>query len=448
MTPAEIRYWQRAQRKVASLQPDVAAGVLRAFAILRDSLTDAQLLRLVESGAFELAFSEIFDAATMDRAMIPVRQRIRSATEESFKFTTADLPKGGKVKGVIGVMFDHLDPKVIEAVRALDVKVSEVISQSSREVIRAFVENGLRDGVNPRVIARELRSTIGLAPNQELAVRNYELALRGSGRNPFDYALRDRRFDATVRAASAERGTILAYHGTDKAFTKFDPAYIGKATDEGFLGRGFYFSTDANVGRTSAVTMEVRLRTGKTLELSYPQWGADKQALVRDALGLPRSATATEVTTALRARGYTAVSLDYAPVGYAKKEFMVYDAKRIKIGGGLTEEQIARMTDAYRRRMLAFHAETISRTATLDAFKLGQKLSWDDAIAKGIVDGDRLQKQWIGVGDSRERPEHVAMNDEVVGADEPYSNGEQIPGESTYNCRCLSRFFVSYKNVA
>jgi SPP1 gp7 family putative phage head morphogenesis protein len=112
-------------------------------------------------------------------------------------------------------------------------------------------------------------------------------------------------------------------------------------------------------------------------------------------------------------------------------------------GGGLSAEQIDRMTSAYQKRMIAFHAETVSRTATLDAMKAGQRASWQSAIEQGVVDADSLVKQWVTVGDKRVRPEHVAMNGEIVPFDQAYSNGEMEPGESTYNCRCLSRVYVS-----
>lgn len=107
--------------------------------------------------------------------------------------------------------------------------------------------------------------------------------------------------------------------------------------------------------------------------------------------------------------------------------------------GNLSEEQITRMTDAYRKRSIAHNADTVARTAVLDAQKLGQKLSISQAIDQGIITV-AMQKTWIGVMDIREREEHVAMQNETVPFDSLYSNGEDVPGESTYNCRCISRF--------
>jgi hypothetical protein len=92
------------------------------------------------------------------------------------------------------------------------------------------------------------------------------------------------------------------------------------------------------------------------------------------------------------------------------------------------------MIDAMRRKTLAFQTETVARTAALDAQKLAQRLSWEDAIAKGIVERDELEKTWVGVMDDRERATHVAMEKVTVGFDEPFvlpdGKRQQIPGDN------------------
>jgi hypothetical protein len=92
--------------------------------------------------------------------------------------------------------------------------------------------------------------------------------------------------------------------------------------------------------------------------------------------------------------------------------------------------------------MVAFNAETHSRTIALDSHKMGQRLSWVDAVERGIADRAKLRRRWVTVGDSRVRPEHVKMNGETVGFDEPFSNGQVTPGESEWNCRCIVRVFL------
>jgi hypothetical protein len=114
--------------------------------------------------------------------------------------------------------------------------------------------------------------------------------------------------------------------------------------------------------------------------------------------------------------------------------------KRLKISKDMTPAQIEKAVAAYRRKMIAFHSDTVARTATLDALKKGQRLAWEQAIENGAVDRNRLYKKWVSVGDDRVRPEHVAMNGEEVHFDSVYSNSEMVPGESTWSCRCISRY--------
>lgn len=310
MTAAERLLWQRVQRRAAGLTPEMAAAVLRSFANVRDGMTEAAIVRAVQLGGVERLFQEVLAQAVLDVAFAPVRDRLRSQVITGVRFYARDLPKVAQSK-TLAIGFDILNPRMIDAVRTLETRVVTTLQASVRDVVLAHAENALRDGVNPRELGRSLRTVIGLAPNQEQAVRNYAAALRGDGRNPLDYQLRDKRFDGTVRK------------------------------------------------------------------------------------------------------------------------------------GALTDTQIEKMTDAYRKKMISFNAETHARTATLDAQKAAQKLSWIDAIEKGAVDRRELMKRWVGVMDDRERDEHREMEGETVPFDQPYSNGEDIPGSSTWNCRCISRFFVA-----
>lgn len=110
--------------------------------------------------------------------------------------------------------------------------------------------------------------------------------------------------------------------------------------------------------------------------------------------------------------------------------------------------QIDRFVAKYRQSFEAYHAETISRTATIQAYKVGQRSSYQAAIDAGIIDRDRAMKTWVNVGDHRVRPEHEqrppnGVAGETVPFYDRFSNGELIPGESTYNCRCLARYWMA-----
>jgi hypothetical protein len=75
--------------------------------------------------------------------------------------------------------------------------------------------------------------------------------------------------------------------------------------------------------------------------------------------------------------------------------------------------------------------------------KKGQALSIDKAVEMGVYDPNALVKSWKGVLDDREREEHLAMEGETVPYDALYSNGEDTPGELTFNCRCVSYFHTA-----
>jgi uncharacterized protein with gpF-like domain len=282
--------------------------MMKAFRVIAQSYSEQELARLISTGQIERVIETAFSDNVLNAAYAPVRDRIRSGVTDGVRyFVKQDIPV--PKSGTIGIAFDSLSPYVVEAIKKLETKVITNLKDNVRETVRQHIERGLTEGLSPKQMSKGLREIIGLSPNQELAVSNYEKALRGEGRNPLDYKLRDKRFDKTL------------------------------------------------------------------------------------AKGKP-----------------------------------------------LTEEQIQRQVGAYRTRLVNHNALTNARTAALDTQKLAQKLSWQSAIDQGIVDGDRLQKTWIGVMDSRERPEHVAMEGETVPWNVPFSNGEDVPGSSTYNCRCVSRY--------
>lgn len=114
----------------------------------------------------------------------------------------------------------------------------------------------------------------------------------------------------------------------------------------------------------------------------------------------------------------------------------------------LSKREVDLMVESYRRRLKAWNAETLARSAAIDAQRKGQRATWEDAIARGMVDRERLRKRWRTTLDGRERPEHHALNGKTAGFDEPFPNGEITPGSSTYNCRCIALYFLGARRQA
>jgi len=60
---------------------------------------------------------------------------------------------------------------------------------------------------------------------------------------------------------------LVVYHGATKNIVKFDKSYLGKSTDTGMWGSGFYFSSDpkyaSSYSRGKGVVMSLYLRIQK-----------------------------------------------------------------------------------------------------------------------------------------------------------------------------------------
>jgi len=313
MSPSERRLWAAVNRRSRALSPTLAASLLRAFDRLRDSMSDAELARVLQLGFADAIAAKIVTDAVWESAMAPVREQMRRGVIDSVRyFQKFQLPAPPKTMRELGFSFNYLSPHVVPAIRALEDAALLPLKDSARAVVREAVERGLREGASSRAIGKEIRRVIGLGPEQLQQIANFRDALSGAaGRSVTEYNLRNRTVD------------------------------------------------------------------------------------------------------------------------------------RLLAKGPLTPEQIDRYTEAYRKARIANNATSVARTAAVNAQKSAQALAWQDAIDKGIVDGDRLLKKWISVGDDRVRPEHVKMNGETVPFDATYSNGEDVPGESVYNCRCISRVFLA-----
>lgn len=335
MTPLERTAYLRIQRRAAQLQPDLARRLLAAYEEIRKLLTETELARAIQDGTLDGLLNEVIVDRRVEAALGSVRDRLDRAVLDAGRAAAADLPSA------IGSVFNVLNPRVIDAARSLDSQVIRDLSDDVRETVRQRAVAGLQDGLNPRAVARGVRSSVGLAPAQEQWVRNFRQQIETGDR-------------AALRRV---------------------------------LGRG-----------------TIRTPSGDTIQRSSHAGGQGLGARELDAL--------------------------QAKLGKER----------------IPQERIDRMVEAYERRLRALNAEAVSRSAMLDAQRQGQRLSWEDAIDRGVVARSDLRRSWIAVGgpsgDGRNRPEHLELHGTVVLFDQRYPNGEMVPGESSYGCRCAERYFV------
>lgn len=317
-TPKQAAAVAALARLAGRTSAPIAAALLRAVRRIVDDTTLAELVRVIEQSGADGAVAYLLSDE---------RATVLSTTARNELLTTVATAGDRALLSVIPAadaagVFNVLDARVIDAVRTLDGRVMRPFFTAIQQTIRERVEIGLVAGENPRVIARTIRETVGLAPNMVQNVATFRELLQGGPRAIVyadwkNMALRDRRFDGVIKSAIAS-------------------------------------------------------------------------------------------------------------------------------GKRLSAEKIDQMVAAYQRRTLAWHAETVARTAALDANKLGQELAFRQAAEAGLVDTERLVKRWVTTLDGRERPSHAAMNGVEVPYDEPYITpdgyAEMYPGEGEYNCRCAQTY--------
>lgn len=304
----------RLQRLAATYKPAMAGKILRAYEIMRTSMTDGEIAALLKSGASaERVAAALTHEPWFGQALTGVGTGAQDITLRSARQYAAELPRDAREAVKLGI--DLSNPRIAAAMVTMKSRATDQLTKDAAATMRQVVKTGMEAGKGSKAIARTLRDSIGLAPNQEQACRNFEKMLRDGDRAALTRALRDKRYD----------GTLNRLMGKD--------------------------------------------------------------------------------------------------------------------GKGLTEKQITTMADAYRRKMVAFNANTQARTLANDAQRAGQRLAWEDAIGKGVVDRANLWKQRVSLRDGKVRDEHIAWDGEVRRFDEPYSSGEMVVGELEWGCRCMDVYF-------
>ena len=191
MTAAERALVALVNSRIARLSPDMQRAYLRAIAILRDSLSVEEIARRIQDGRI------VFDAETLDRALVPYRDQIRRTTADGFTLSLRDLPLATRPT----LLFDYLNPRVVTAIRSLESKALDTLKTSVQQTVKETVESGLTKGKPPKAIARGLREVIGLAPNQAKYITNLEDELRALDPKALDRVLLGKRNKATIEKA-------------------------------------------------------------------------------------------------------------------------------------------------------------------------------------------------------------------------------------------------------
>ena len=112
-------------------------------------------------------------------------------------------------------------------------------------------------------------------------------------------------------------------------------------------------------------------------------------------------------------------------------------------------ELIGQEVEARRARLIKRRGEVIAETEIQDALMAGQRGFWEDAISRGEVSEELIEKQWFTVRDDAVCPICEPLHEVRVGFNEPFISGP-FEGQRPIAhplCRCYLQFLVDEEPV-
>jgi hypothetical protein len=227
-------------------EPEFRREFLRAIDRLKQDFPFEQIVSLIESGQIEAAVEAVgLNPDAFDNLTAVTASAVAASAQETGRIVPPrDGPDGAKIR----FAFRTGNPRAVEAVDNLNTEMMRglrggpAITREGANAVREYIREGLRNGENPRKVARRLRGAfnaatqtyeggiLGLTDAQAQHVRNAEAQLRsGDKRQLRKYLgrkLRDRRFDRTILKAIND-GTPLSEDTINKAVNGYSRKYIG-----------------------------------------------------------------------------------------------------------------------------------------------------------------------------------------------------------------------------
>ncbi|TMQ20912.1 MAG: hypothetical protein E6J91_03210, partial [Deltaproteobacteria bacterium] len=168
-------------------------------------------------------------------------------------------------------------------------------------------------------------------------------------------------------------------------------------------------------------------------------------AEIRDAIGL----TAYQERIVANYRAQLEAS-QYAEalarqLSHGQSDRAIAAAARTQVA--LTQAQIDTAVERYRANWIAYRAGVIARTEALRVAHQGTEELYRQAIARGDLQADQLERTWNTAHDGRVRTSHRVMDAQTVGFGERFRTGDgtelrfpgdpDAPASETAQCRCV-----------
>lgn len=181
--------------RLRDLVSTLAPRIRRRFVELIERIKNEKPLR-------ELA--DMIAAGRIDEALQIGEKAVRLFSMEAanaFEVTGKNTANFMNSKLRLTVAFDATNDRAVRIMQAERLRLIREFTNEQRDVVREALADGINRGLNPIEQARAFRASIGLTRRQMASVRNYRRMLEEQDGAALLRRLRDRRFDATLRAA-------------------------------------------------------------------------------------------------------------------------------------------------------------------------------------------------------------------------------------------------------
>ena len=175
-------------------EPRIRVSFMHLIGSMKREVSLEELAELIESGRTEEALALVLRNA-------PNIYTASGAAWLAAANYTAD--QIGVELGSVVIDYDITNQNAINAMRSNRLDLVQSFTETQKHTTRAAIIEGIRAGDNPRKQAKNLVNSLGLTPNQNAAVNNYERALRAASTDALSNRLRNAGDDAAVRRAAS-----------------------------------------------------------------------------------------------------------------------------------------------------------------------------------------------------------------------------------------------------
>lgn len=198
-------------------EPRLRRAFFEIVAFLRARRSTAEVIALINAGRVLQAL----DVDDLSAAGKTLAERVNAVYLAAAREVAAMVSERLKVF----VPVDLTNPRAVAAMRQVGARLVREVVEDQRAMIREVVAQGIARGMNPRAQARLFREAIGLTARQVRAVENYRRLLETADAEALERKLRDRRFDASVRAAVEGRRPLTKAQ-IDKMVAAYQRRYL------------------------------------------------------------------------------------------------------------------------------------------------------------------------------------------------------------------------------